>query len=175
MENPYESPTVQPQIRESMRSWWKRRLVCPHCHEARITVGWIAFYPGSVFCCPNCRQRFKIKLASGAEWKLGIAGLIPIYFGLSAIACLAWADPFDRMERVVVNWFPGFWTSLGITSTVSILASFLLFLALTLILLTAFFFVRLALRMIAYQSTLLPLPDRMSNETSSLKELLPPE
>ena len=172
MENPYESPTVQPQIRESMRSLWKRRLVCPHCHEARIAVGWVAFYPGSVFCCPNCRQRFKVKLASGAVWKLRIAGLIPICFGLAAIACLEWADPFDRMVRVMVNWFPGFWTPLGIFSKVSILGSVL---ALTPMLLTAFFFVRLGLRMIAYQSTLLPLPDRMSNETSSLKELLPPE
>lgn len=175
MENPYQSPTTQPPGRESMISLWRKRLVCPHCQEARISVGWVLFYPGSKFCCPVCKLRFRVKLTSIDMCKLSGYGGIIICLGLALITCeqLEWIDRFEQIERTMVRWLPAFWMRRGRNTQRLCAASIsfaIFYLPFLVMLLT---YTRMGIRMIAHRSIVVPIEQRPLGPFST-SELLRP-
>lgn len=175
MENPYQSPTTQQPSRESMISLWRKRLMCPHCQEAKISVGWVFFYLGSKFCCPVCKLRFRVKLTSIDMCKLYGYGGIIICFGLAFITCVEfeWIDPFEPIERTMVSWLPEFWMRLGRNTQRFCAAniSFAIFVLPFLVMLLAY--TRMGIRMIAHRSSVVPIEQRPVGPFST-SELLRP-
>ena len=180
MENPYESPTVQPQIRESMRSLWKRRLVCPHCHEARITVGSAFFcHPCFKIRCPNCHERSKVKLPPEVWWKrFMLANVLPISIALAVLTSAVWADQNDPLKLVDVamfKWFGSYWYSINFYARIIIRGSIVAVILLTPLILAALLSIRVEIRLIADHSILVPVPVHAVEQPSGTKDGLPPE
>lgn len=159
MENPYESPTAQPQSRESMRSLRRRKLVCPHCHESHVTAGWAyVCYPQMKVRCSGCRGRSKVRLSSDVWWRYWIIATIPIIISLAVIPCIE--RLLELVDRIMENWLHDSWMPLGFSSQKFALAAILLIICLTPILSTLAIAVRFCLRLIADHSTLEPVRER---------------
>lgn len=178
MENPYDSPTSQPQIRESMRSLWRRRLVCPHCGRPDISVGRAILCSSNRISCPGCGERSKLTFSGSAWWKFWFGPVVPIGIGLLLIAVLSMFNPFGLMDAKLYNWSGGFWIAFGRTfgriSQGILLFAIFFVVAPTPILLLMLFTWRMGLRTIAFHSTLRPVADgepRTAKESPSPVEI----
>ncbi len=174
MENPYESPTSQPQSRESMRSLWKRRLVCPHCREARITVGSaLLCHPYFKVRCPDCHARFKVKLPPEVWWKrFMLANVLPISIALAVLAGMLWVDRYNPLEFIDVTlfkWFGSYWHSINFYVRIVIRGSIVVVVFLTPLLIPMFLSIRVETGLIADHAKLVPVPDRAIDQPSDAK------
>lgn len=162
MENPYQSPTSQPQTGESIRTLWRRRFVCPYCGESQITMRSVFLhYPGIKLRCPACRGRLAINLGKVAMWKYIVVGnVLPVSIALSVLACYLWMDPFEQFENALFKWFGGFWRSFGraygFRAQRIVVAGLLFVISVVPLLLMLPLVLRRGLRTLALHSTLLP-------------------
>ena len=175
MENPYQSPTTQPPGRESMFSSGRKRLQCPHCHEARISVGWVLIYPGSKFYCPVCKLRFLVKINLTDKCKLYGYGGIIICLGLALITCveMEWIDPFEQIERTMVSWLPAFWMRLGRNTQKLCIETIFLVVPMLPLVVMLLAYTGMGIRMIAHRSMVVPIEQRPAGPSSTLEIVLP--
>lgn len=161
MENPYESPTSQLQSRESIRTLWRRRFVCPYCGESQITMRSVYLrYPGIKIRCPACSGRLAIKLGKVAMWKYIVVGnVLPVSIALSVLACYLWMDPFELFENALFKWFGRIWIpfgrAYGFRAQKIVVAGLLFVISVVPLLLMIPLVLRLGLRTLALHSTLL--------------------
>ena len=146
-------------------------MICPHCHEARISLGWAYLcHPHFKIRCLSCGQRSSVKLLPEVWWKnFLLANVLPVSIALAVAAISIRADQleFNLIDNVMIKWFGVYWNSIDFAMHVVIIRTIQLVIALTPIILVLTFSVRVETRMIAYHSTLLPVTDRVTDQATT--------
>lgn len=106
LDNPYASPNMKPQRKESRRELWQRRLTCPHCGQSGISAG-VAYlaYPTFRVRCQTCQRRSRVRLTGAARKRFWIQSISAVTLGIAAIAFLQQTDP-GSVDDFLNNWLP---------------------------------------------------------------------